>query len=200
MKRVFAALSARDRRTLLIAVVSIGSLVIVGRGVPAWRTWEQRAGASADSAARAAARDQALARNTRAIHDSLAARRARLTALAPTWLGGDSPAAAGAGLAALITRSATDASMTLGGLDIRTDSVGRSPFVPLHVRVSVSGDIQGLATLLAALDRGPVTSNVLALDVQGGDPAAAPQRPEVLHADLTIEALWRPPVARGDRP
>ncbi len=192
MKRLFSSLSARDRRTLVIGAVSIGCLVIVGRGVPAWRAWEHRAIASADAAARATARDQALTRNARVIHDSLAARRARFTALAPAWLGGDSPAAAGAGLAAVITRAATDAAVTLGTLDIHTDSAGQAPFVPLRVRVSVSGDIQGLATLLAALDRGPVATNVASLDVQGGDPAATPQRPEILHADLTIEALWHP--------
>jgi len=150
-------------------------------------------------AARTAARDQALARNARAIHDSLAARRARLTALAPTWLGGDSPAAAGAGLAAIITRAATDAGVTLGTLDIHSDSAGQMPFVPLRVRASVSGDIQGLAMLLAALDRGPVAISVASLDVQGGDPTAPPQRPEVLHADLTIEALWRPRAMTVDR-
>ena len=192
MKRLFSSLSARDRRTLMIGAVSIGGLVIVGRGVPAWRAWEEGAVASADAAARATARDQALTRNARAIHDSLAARRARFTALAPAWLGGDSPAAAGAGLAAVITRAATDAGVTLGTLDIHTDSAGQAPFVPLRVRVSVSGDIQGLATLLAALDRGPVATSVASLDVQGGDPAATPQRPEILHADLTIEALWHP--------
>ena len=192
MKRLFSSLSARDRRTLVIGALSIGGLMIVGRGVPAWRAWEESAVASADAAARATARDQALTRNARVIHDSLAARRARFTSLAPTWLGGDSPAAAGAGLAAVIARAATDASVTLGTLDIHTDSAGQAPFVPLRVRVSVSGDIQGLATLLAALDRGPVATNVASLDVQGGDPAAAPQRPEILHADFTIDALWHP--------
>ena len=192
MKRLFSSLSARDRRTLVIGALSIGGLVVVGRGVPAWRAWEHRAIASAAAAARATARDQALTRNARAIHDSLAARRARFTALAPTWLSGDSPAAAGAGLAAVITRAATNAAVALGTLDIHTDSAGQAPFVPLRVRVSVSGDIQGLATLLAALDRGPVATNVASLDVQGGDPAAAPQRPEILHADFTIDALWHP--------
>jgi len=197
MRRVFSALSPRDRRALAIGVMSIGGLVIVGRVVPAWRDWEQAAVASANSAARTAARDLVLAQNARAIRDSLAARRARLTSLAPTWLIGDSPAAAGAGLAAIITRAATDAAMTLGTLDIRTDSAGHAAFVPVHVRVGVSGDIQGLAMLLASLDRGPVALNVASLDVQGGDPAAPSQRPEVLHADLTIEALWSPHAETG---
>jgi len=142
--------------------------------------------------ARAAAADRALAGNARAIRDSLAARHARLAALAPNWVRGDSPAAAGAGLAALITRAATDAALTLGTLDIHTDSAGQSSFVPVRVRVSVSGDIQGITTLLAAIDRGPVAMNVVSLNVQGGDPAAAAQREEVLRADLTIDALWRP--------
>ena len=199
MKPFYSTLSPRDRRALAIGVVSIGCLVIVGRVVPAWRDWQQTVVASASDAARTAARDEVLARNARAIHDSLAVRRARLTALAPTWLTGDSPAAAGAGLAAIITRAATGAAMTLGTLDIHTDSAVQSSFIPVHVRASVSGDIQGLATLLATLDRGPVELNVAALDVQAGDPAAPPTRAEVLRADLTIEALWRPRSAPATR-
>lgn len=199
MRQPLAALSPRDRRALVIGIVSIGGLVIVGRIAPAWRAWEHATVASAGLAARSAARDQLLARNARAIHDSLGARKARLTALAPTWLDGDSPAAAGAGLAALVTRAATDAAMTLGAVDIRTDSVGRSAFVPVQVRVSVSGDIQGLGTLLAALDRGPVALRVASLAVQGGEPAAPAQRPELLHADLTIDALWYPDARIGAR-
>ncbi|HXE60058.1 MAG TPA: GspMb/PilO family protein [Gemmatimonadaceae bacterium] len=197
MKRAFSSLSPRDRRALAIGVMSIGGLVIVGRVLPDWRDWQEAAVASATKAARSAARGQVLAKDARAIHDSLAARRARLTALAPTWLSGDSPAAAGAGLAAVITRAATDAAMTLGTLDIATDSAGQTAFVPVHVRVSVSGDIQGLAMLLAALDRGPVALNVASLDVQGGDASAPSQRPEVLHTDLTIEALWCPHAETG---
>jgi hypothetical protein len=199
MTRPLSALSPRDRRALVIGIASIGGLVVVGRVVPAWRVWETATVSSASEAARSAARDQVLARNARAIHDSLAARKGRLTALAPSWLEGDSPAAAGAGLAALVTRAATDAAMTLGTVDIRTDSVGHEAFVPVHVRLSLNGDIQGLATMLAALDRGPVAMRVASLAVQGGDPAAPAQRPEILHADLTIDALWHPNPAMRAR-
>lgn len=199
MRQLLAALSPRDRRALAIGIVSVAGLVIVGRIVPAWRGWERAIVAQASEAARGAARDQVLARNARAIHDSLTARRARLTSLAPTWLSGDSPASAGAGLAALATRAATDADLTLGTVDIRTDSVGPNEFVPVHVRLSVSGDIQGLATLLAGLDRAPVALRVASLAVQGGDPAAPSQRAEVLHADLAIDALWRPNAAMSAR-
>lgn len=193
MKPTFiAAISTRDRRALLVGAASIGALLFVGRALPAWRRWQADVIASAQSINAAAARDRVLAFNARAIHDSLHARRTRLAALAPTWLSEDSPAAASAALAALVTRAATDAAMTLGALDLRTDSVGPEPFVPIHVRLSVTGDVQGLATFLAALDRGPCTLNVRSLDIQAGDPAAPAQRPEVLHADLMIDALWQP--------
>ncbi|HKV50234.1 MAG TPA: GspMb/PilO family protein [Gemmatimonadaceae bacterium] len=191
MKQILTALSPRDRRTLLIGAVSIGGLLFVARVLPAWRRWQVDVVASAQSASATTARDRKLALNARAIHDSLVARRTRLAALAPAWLLGDSPAAASAELAQLVTRAATDAAMTLGALDLRTDSVGHELFVPVHVRLSVTGDVQGLATFLAALDRGPGALNVRSLDVQAGDPNASAQRPEVLHADLVIDALWR---------
>ncbi|MGH7649082.1 MAG: GspMb/PilO family protein, partial [Gemmatimonadaceae bacterium] len=167
MRRVLTTLSPRDRRALIVGVTSIGGLMFVGRAVPAWRGWQRAAVASASTAASSAARDQVLARGGRAIHDSLVARRGRLAALAPDWLVGDSPASAGAELAAIVTRAATDAALTLGALDIRTDSVAHGPFVPVHVRVSVTGDVQGVATFLGALDRGPCALNVASLDVQG---------------------------------
>ena len=196
---LMAALSPRDRRALIVGAASIGGLVFVGRALPAWRRWQADVIASAQSASAAAARDRVLALNARAIHDSLHARSARLAALSPTWLSEDSPAAASAALAALVTRAATDAAMTLGALDLRTDSVGHEPFVPVHVRLSVTGDIQGLATFVAALDRGPCALNVRSLDVQAGDPAAPAQRPEVLHVELLIDALWRPVNGVGGR-
>jgi len=199
VKPMLMALSPRERRTVLLGVASIGGLLFVGRALPAWRRWQADVVASAQSASATAARDRILARNARAIHDSLVARRARLAALATAWISGDSPAAASAALAALVTRAGTGAAVTLGALDVRADSVGREPFVPVHVRVSVTGDVQGLATFLAALDRGPCVLNVRSLDVQAGDPAAPAQRSEVLHADLVIDALWRPvtDVGRG---
>jgi hypothetical protein len=197
---MFTALSPRDRRTLIVGAVSIGGLLFVGRALPAWRHWQAEAIASARSASTTWARDRILALNTRAIHDSLVARKARLAALAPAWISGDSPAAASAALAALVTRAASEGAITLGALDLRTDSVGHEPFVPVRVRVSLTGDVQGLATFLAALDRGPGMLNVRSLDVQAGDPAAPAQRPEVLHADLVIDALWRPVTDIGGRP
>lgn len=194
---MLTTLSPRDRRALIVGVTSIGGLMFVGRAVPMWRGWQRSAVASASAAASSAARNQVLARNGRSIHDSLVARRGRLAVLAPNWLVGESPASAGAELAAIVTRAATDASLTLGALDIRTDSVGHGPFIPVHVRVSITGDVDGLATFLGAIDRGPCALNVASLDVQGGDPAAAPRRAEVLRASLTIDALWRPRDAIG---
>ncbi len=200
MKPMLSVLSPRDRRTLLVGAASIGGLLFVGRALPAWLRWQAEAIQSARSASAAWARDRMLALHSRAMHDSLVVRRTRLSALSPTWLSGDSPAAASARLAGLVTRAATDAAMTLGALDLRTDSVGHEPFVPVHVRVSVTGDVQGLATFLAALDHGPCALTVRWLDVQAGDPAAGAQRPEVLHADLSIDALWRPAHAMGETP
>lgn len=199
MKAIPTSLSARERRMVIVGAASIGGLLFVGRALPAWRRWQADAIASAQSASATAARDRILLSNARAIHDSLVVRRARLNAQAPEWISGDSPAAASAGLAALVTRDGTAAGVTLGALDLRTDSVGHASFVPVHVRASITGDVQGLATFLAALDRGPSVLTVRSLDLQAGDPAAPAQRPEVLHADLVIDALWRPETDIGGR-
>jgi hypothetical protein len=108
-------------------------------------------------------------------------------------LDGDSPAAGGAALAALVSSAATHAEITMGALDIRADTMARGPILPVRVHARATGDIHGLAALLATLERGPTRLVVRALTVQSADPAAAPDRPEVLHAEFVVEGVWRRP-------
>ena len=180
----------RDRRTLALGTIVISGLLIGGRGIPAWRHWEQAAFARADGAAAELARQRAALVNERAMHDSLIARRKRLDALRSTWLDGDTPAGAGAALASAISNASERAQVTIGALDIRVDSSSSATLVPVYVHATATGDVQGIANLLAALESGPVAVAIRGFSLDAADPGAPPNRAEVLRADLTVEGPW----------
>jgi len=183
-------LTARDRRTLTLGVTVIGALLLGGRGLPAWRHWQRSSLALADGAALALAAQRAALVNQRTARDSLAARRKRLETLRSTWLDGDTPAAAGAALAGTISSVGERAGVTVNTLDIRVDSSFLQPFVPVRVHAIVVGDITGVANVLAGLEGGRLALSIRDLSIDATDAAALPNQPEVLRAELTVEAPW----------
>ena len=188
------ALTPRDRRALIAGAATIGILGIVGRVVPAWRAWQRASLAETEHVELDAGRAAGLVRMRRALHDSLVARRHRLDSLASASFGGDSPAAGGASLAAVVTDAAGRAGVTIGAIDISADSMGAGPLVRVRVRANASGDIAGIASLLAELERTPARLVVRALSIQGSDVGAGADRAEVLQADLLVEGVWRKPA------
>ncbi|GJG89826.1 hypothetical protein tb265_50070 [Gemmatimonadetes bacterium T265] len=64
-------------------------------------------------------------------------------------------------------------------------------------RTDVTGDVRGLASFLAALERSDGRLAVRELTVTQPEPGAAPTRAETLHAALVVEALVTTGVAAG---
>jgi hypothetical protein len=202
-----SALTARDRRTLILGAVCIGTLLLVSRGLPAWRGWVVESRAAAAEQCDEAARAEALARVFPAMRDSLAARNGRFLALAPRLLSGGSLNAASATLASLVSGAAADAGVTLGAVQLRTrgsplpadtgrrGSVAghagtpRPAFVRVLVEGDVSGDIRGITRFLLALEQGPVRLVVRDFTITQSDAVGAPDRAEVLHATVAVEGL-----------
>ena len=198
----------RDRRVLIVGATVVATLLILARGLPAWRTWVRDARAKAAESAGVAEHAAALVRVAGPMRDSLVARNARYLALAPTLLAGRSSAAAGATLASVVSGAATEAGVKLGAVQIRTTAatspsvgagVGRgsaavskaqsSAFLRVRVQSDVIGDVRGLTRLLLALERGPLRLVVRELSVTQSDPVGAADRPETLRAELTVEGL-----------
>ncbi len=188
------SLTLRDRRALAAGAATIALLLVVGRAWPAWRHWQGVAELGSERAQLDVERQEGLVRVRRALHDSLVSRAQRIGAAATVWLGGDSPAAGAASLAALVSDAATRADVTIGSLSISTDSIGSGPLVRVRVRANASGDISGVAALLAALEHGPARLQVRALSIQSPDVAAPGDRAEVLQADLIVEGAWKRPA------
>ena len=184
-------ISSRDRRTLLVGGGIIASLVVLSKGVPAWRDWVATSRAGALEQTRAASDADALVSHGKALRDTLAARNARYVALAPALVAGNTPAEAAATLASLVSSAASVAGVKLGAVQLRppADTGARRAFVRIGVHADVVGDIQGITTLLASLERGPARLRVRDITVTQPDAAAPGDRVEALRADLTVEGL-----------
>ena len=190
-------MSVRDRRALTIGAAAIVGLTVLGRGLPALLSWERREAAIAEK--RGA--DLALARvqitRARMVQDSARAHGARIVALAPLLLGGDSPATASATLAGILSGAAARANVRVGALQLHADTATRGPFVRVGVRGEVTGDIAGVTAMLASLERGPTMLAIRELSITQPEPAVASDHMEALHVELMVEGLMQRPIDKG---
>lgn len=185
-------LAARDRRVLAWGAAIVALLLLLSRGLPAYRTWlrEERV-AAAELRASVARIEQAM-RAARATRDTLAARRARLAAADSALLAAESPAAAGATLAARVADSAAAAGARLGAVQLRADSAAARPrYVQVAVRADLVADIRALTRLLVAIEGDAARLRIAELTVSQPEVAAPATRPEALRVELVVEALAR---------
>jgi Type II secretion system (T2SS), protein M subtype b len=192
-------LSGGDRRTLAVGATVIAGLVLLAKGGPAWRVWQQDTAAGATELAADALRSDAEIAAYPALHDSLRERAARLRSLTPSVLPGDDPASAAATLATIISDAASDAGVKLGTVQPRVDSEPHSlggdrtapppTFARVSARADAAGDVVALTQFLADLEHGPALLWVRELSITQPDPAAPSSRIETLHAELTVAGL-----------
>jgi hypothetical protein len=187
---VSLAISERDRRVLTIGVVSIGLLLLVGRGIPAWSRWDADARASAAELEAEAVNAEAAVRALPALRDSSAARRQRLAVLAPALVSGESEASAGAALASLVSGAASRAGVQLGAVQLaRPDSTARTVFTRVRVSTDATGDLPSLLRFLRALEGGPTMLAVREWSISQPNAGGPADRPEQLRLELSVEGL-----------
>ncbi len=187
------AIGGRDRRALWVGVASIVLLVGTARALPILREWKAQSRDSASALAQEVARVRATLALNRITRDSLAARQRRFVALAPLLVPGETLALGGAMLASQISGAAMAASVRLGPVQVHTDSASRGVFSRVGARAEITGDVQGVATFLGIIDRGPTLLAVRELTISQPEPAAAPDRAEVLHVALAVDGLMLTP-------
>lgn len=183
------SLSLRDRRALLVGGIALSALLLLARGIPAYRHWLWHEQENAMHAAREKVRAQALVAAAPEVRDSLSRRAKQLLGLSTRILAGESRASAGAGLAALLSGMAAGSNVKLGTVHILTDSAATGAFTRVGVRADATGDIRGITALLAAFERGPALLSVSELSITQPDMAAPDNRAEMLHLELLVEGL-----------
>jgi hypothetical protein len=186
---VIARLSPRDRRTLVVGAAVVAALVLLARGLPAWRRWDADARASAAEMAGEAERAERGARQLPAALDSLQARRTRFVALGSAALDGGSPAAAGASLAGLVSSAAMRAGVRMGSVQVRTDSVGAGTFVRVGVRADGTGDLPAITRMLQLLEGAPERLAIREIAITQPNPGGPAEQPEALRLELAIDGL-----------
>jgi hypothetical protein len=184
-------LSHRDRRTIVRGTLSIGAIVIIGKGWPAVRGWE-----SEWLAAAAEVRTQLQAAESRAAsislaRDSTVIRMRRLEGMRAKLFGGPTADAAAASLGELIEDIARTEGADIQTLTLRPDSVVRDGFARVSVRFGGECDVKGLMRVLLAVETNARPMIVRELSVSQPDPAAPASRAEALRFDVTVETLAR---------
>lgn len=192
-------LSDRDRRTIVLGAVTIAAVVLLGRGLPAWRRWDADTRAAAIEMATEAARAQATVEQFPAALDSLQARRARYGALGLGMLDGQSTAAAGASLASLVSGAAARAGVQIGSVQVRPDTAGAGTFMRIVVRAEGAGDLPAITRLLEMLEGGRTLLAVRELSITQPNPGGPAEQPESLRLELTVEGLALTPRAAPPR-
>jgi type II secretory pathway component PulM len=184
-----SSLSPRERRTVVLGGGAILLVLLLFKVFPAWRRWDEGVRASAAELVAEAASSEAGVRTLSAAVDSAEARQARLAWLGPLVLDGESPAAAGAALAGLVSAAATGAGVHLSAVQVRSDAVRASTFVRVSVRADATGDLGGVTRMLEALERGPELLAVREIALTQPDAGGASDRPESLRLEVVVEGL-----------
>ena len=147
-------MSGRDRRALTAGGAAIVAMLAVSRALPMVVRWER------DAQSTDASRREMLERATIAIalsdrvRDSARARGARIIALAPALLEGETPATASATLAGIISGAAVRSNVRIGALQLRADTASRGTFVHIGVSGDATGDVAGITAMLSLLEGG----------------------------------------------
>lgn len=197
---MIGSLSPRDRRVLALGAGAIALILLVGRGIPAWRRWDAATRASAGQQVDQAARTEAAVRELPAVLDSLQARRTRLAALGTGLLEGTSPAASAAALASLVSGAASSAGVQIGAVQVRPDTATQGTFLRVGVRADATGDLPSLLRMLAALEGGPERLAVRELSLTQPNPGGPPDQVESLRMEIAVEGLALAPGARIPAP
>jgi len=188
---MIVGLSARDRRTLTVGALAVGSLFALGRGLPGLLQWQETQLRRATivmgelDSARVASRDVPLLR------DSLVATRMRLMALDSTILSGPTPSAAAATLAAVLGDMASDAAVKVSAMQLNADSVASNSLAQVGVRMTAIADVYGLMALLRAIEGGDTLLVVREIAVNQPEPAAPANKQESLRVEVSVAALVR---------
>lgn len=197
MRTVVAASLARmfprtkDRRALGAGVLVIGGMLLVGRGVPAWREWERSQHLAAQESGERLRRAQSSIRAHPSIITMRGQLAVRLDSLSGTHLYAPSVTIACAALAAMMSDLGDESAIRVTSISVRPDTAAKAAFTRIAVRVSATGDVEGVTDYLRGVESSGQMLAVRELSVAQSDPTAPDSRAESLRFELLVEALAR---------
>ena len=184
------SLTDRDKRALAIAAGCI-TLLVATRLAPPLLSWRRKELERARLAIGLASAAPVQAQRTRMLQDSLVARRVRLAALDSAFVSDEGNRSAAARLAELVTAAAERTNVLLSSVRIEPtpDSGASVATARVRVHASLSGDLAGIARLVAVIERPPRLLAIRQLAITQRDATVARDRNESLEAEMLIEGL-----------
>ena len=181
-------MSSRDRRALAVGATSLLLIIGLARVVPAERRWRARTELRATLLAREVAAARTLVAGEKATRDSLAARARVLHLSDARLMHADNTSAGEAALAALVGTAARSSNIKVDALALDANGGDGGSIRTVAVTGGATGDIQGIARFVAAIERAPARLAVRALSITSSDVAAPDTRAETLRLEFTVEA------------
>lgn len=187
-------MTPRDRRALSLGGTAVLAALLGFRGVP--RAWDALDEVTGRRAARREFVIRGYAELSRlpALEDSTRELTARVAALAPRLLGGETRSQATAELAAGLGTVALQHRVRLDRSDPVPDSVVAGDLGRVSLDAELEGDVRGLAGLLGTLASRTLVTEVIRIRVSAPDPSAGGAGPEILRVELRLRAWF---LARG---
>lgn len=182
------AVSTRDRRTIAVGMACIFGMILVAKILPAERKWDDREEMRAMLSERELAEARSLISEEGSTREALAARSRELRKLEVGLVRSETISGGETALAAVISTAAAAAGIKVGALALDTDTGDHGTLRTVSVTAEASGDIQGLASFLGALEGTRSRLAVRALSITPSDPVAPETRAETLRLELTVQA------------
>lgn len=183
-------LGARDRRTLLIGTAMVVSVLAIGRGAPAWRRWDAAARARAEYATAELDRAREVLSAEPEVSERRGAAEQSLIRTRAMFLEGRSPEEAQVVLSRTVSELAAETGVRIHSLHATRDTTTNSRAIPLHLTITATADIVGIARFLAGIEADDPVLVVRGLSVTQNAPAAGDLDPEVLQVEMSVAGLW----------
>lgn len=166
----------------------IFGMILVAKILPAERRWGDREERRARLSERELAEARSLVSEEGTTREALAARSPELRKLEVGLVRSETKSGGETALAAVISTAAAAAGIKVGALALDTDTGDHGTLRTVSVTAEASGDIQGLASFLGALEGTRSRLAVRALSITPSDPVAPETRAETLRLELTVQA------------
>lgn len=181
-------LSERDRRTIAVGATCILFMILVAKVLPAERRWETRVEMRAAVLEREVDDARSMVSRETATRDAVAKHTRALRMLEAGLLRAETKSGAETSLAALISTAAATSGIKLDALSLDSDAGNYGRIRTASVTGGATGDIQGLATFVSALESARARLAVRALSITQPDAASPETRAETLRLEFTVQA------------
>ena len=181
-------LSERDRRTIAVGATCILFMILVAKVLPAERRWDTHVEMRVAVLEREVADARSMMSRETATRDAVAKRTRALRMLEAGLLRAETKSGGETSLAALVSTAAATAGIKLDGLSLDSDAGDNGRIRTASVTGGATGDIQGLAMFLGALESTQARLAVRALSVTQSDVASPETRAEALRLEFTVQA------------